>query len=121
MAEIAEAIGEVDGTVVVLPPDSCVVPGTLGFSAADASNATTPSRTDDATRRVRSWPIRLDDVPLDDLKIDNLPMHQIWQFTSKTEPTETQLQPNSGRHRGTVNRTRGFEETSNLADESLDE
>jgi hypothetical protein len=39
--------------------------------------------------------MRLDDVPLDDLKKDNLPMQQIWQLRSKTEPTKNQLQPNS--------------------------
>jgi hypothetical protein len=94
-SDIAVAIGEDGAADVRVPLANCVVPGMAGFSAADASIATTPSRSDDATRRVRSWPIRLDDVRLDDLKIDNLPMRQIWQFTSKTEPTETQLQPNS--------------------------
>jgi len=34
--------------------DSCVVPGVTTFSAAEASNATTPSSTDDATRSVNN-------------------------------------------------------------------
>jgi hypothetical protein len=51
-----------------------VVPGVAVFSAADASNATTPRRTVDATRSVNNCEMRLDDVPLENPKFDNLPM-----------------------------------------------
>jgi hypothetical protein len=74
---------------------SWTVPGVTTFSAADASSATTPRSTDDATRSVNNCGMRLDGVRLDALKIDNLPMQQIWQYRSKTEPTKNQLQPNS--------------------------
>jgi hypothetical protein len=38
----------------VKAPSNCVVPGLAGFAAAEASRATTPSRTVDATRSVKS-------------------------------------------------------------------
>jgi hypothetical protein len=77
-AETAEAIGVDDAARDdSMPRSNCTVPGSLGFWAADASIATTPSRTEDATRSVRSWPMRLDGVTLGDLKLDNLPMRQI--------------------------------------------
>jgi hypothetical protein len=71
-----------------------VVPGVALFSAAEASNATTPRSTVDATRSVNNCEIRLDDVPLENPKFDNLPMHQILQSSSKIQPLRNQLQPN---------------------------
>ena len=49
-----EAVPVVSLAILEIGRESCVVPGVTTFSAAEASNATTPRSTDDATRSVNN-------------------------------------------------------------------